>query len=164
MSKPITHRPLKIAKKGATQEFLRQHVGHTGDECVLWPFARNAAGYGLAVINGHQTIASRWMCVLAHGEPPKENSQAAHTCGNGNLGCVNPNHLKWKSPKENTADKFTHGTINRGERNGKTTISEDDVRAIRAAPPDLLPLMEKYKLSKSCISKIRGGRRWGHVK
>lgn len=61
------------------------------------------------------------------------------------------------------ADKNIHGTSNHGERNGKTKLSADDIRAIRAAPPDLKPLMERYGLSKHGISKIRSGKRWGHI-
>lgn len=153
----------KIADKGATETFLRAHVAYVGEECLAWPYGTNAAGYGLAVIDGVQTLASRWMCILAHGEPPSNVHEAAHGCGRGRFGCVNPRHLSWKTPVENCADKLAHGTLNRGERNGKTTITEDDVRAIRAAPPDLKPLMEKYGLSKHGISKIRGGKRWGHI-
>jgi hypothetical protein len=62
------------------------------------------------------------------------------------------------------SDRRIHGTENIGERNGKTKITADDVRAIRAAPPNLKPLMEKYGMSRDGITKIRGGNRWGHVK
>lgn len=154
---------LKIAPKGATEAFLRAHVGHDSDECLIWQFATNAAGYGLATIDGHQTLASRWMCTLAHGEPPSPRHEAAHRCGNGHNGCVNPKHLRWATAKQNCADRTIHGTDNRGERSGRTTLTADDIRAIRAAPPDLIALMKRYSVSKGCISKIRSGKRWGHV-
>jgi len=152
----------KIAPKGSSEEFLRKHVNYQGESCLLWPYKINDKGYGLAVIGGVQRAASRWMCVLAHGKPPNGKNSAAHKCGNPR--CVNPSHLHWATHAENMADRELHGTLNRGERNGKTFITEDDVRAIRSAPPDLVALAKRYGMNKHSISKIRSGARWGHVK
>jgi hypothetical protein len=151
----------KIAPKGSSEEFLRCNVGMQSDECLIWPYRTNNTGYGLAVINGKQKTASRWMCILAHGEPVGQKKHAAHECGNS--ACVNPNHLTWKTHKENMHDKKRHGTDNIGKRNGKTNLTEDDVIYIRSAPPDLAPLMRKYNMSKHGISKIRSRLRWAHV-
>lgn len=151
----------KIAPKGSSEAFLRANVCATTAACIAWPYRLNSAGYGLAVIGGKQKAASRWMCILAHGEPLPPRNHAAHRCGNP--ACVNPNHLYWATHKENMADKKLHGTDNRGERNGKTSLTVADVKAIRSAPPHLKPLMEKYGLSKHAVSKIRSGKRWGHV-
>lgn len=150
----------KIAPKGSTEAFLKAHVDHAKSECLEWPYSKNGRGYGLAVIGGVQGIASRWMCILAHGESHPE-MQAAHSCGNP--GCVNPQHLRWATPQENTDDKKLHGTTIHGERNGRTQLTSADIKYIRAAPPVLKPLMEKFQMSKSGISKIRSGNRWGHV-
>jgi hypothetical protein len=151
----------KIAPKGSSEEFLRRHIGLQSDECLIWPHKTNTTGYGLAVINGKQKTASRWMCILAHGEPEGEEKHAAHECGNP--ACVNPNHLKWKTHKQNMHDKKRHGTDNIGARNGKTKLTEDDIRHIRSAPPNLSQLMQKYSMSKHGISKIRSRLRWAHV-
>lgn len=151
----------KIADKGATEAFLRANIGAETANCIKWPYGTNDKGYGLAVIGGAQKTASRWMCILAHGEPVPPRTYAAHGCGNP--WCVNPRHLRWATHQENMADRVAHGTDNSGVRNGKTTISEDDVRAIRAAPADLKALMDRYGLSKHGISKIRSGKRWGHI-
>lgn len=150
----------KIADKGATEAFLRAHVAYQGRECLAWPYGTNDKGYGLAVIGGVQKAASRWMCILAHGEPPSPRHQAAHSCGRGNLGCVNPRHLRWDTHKGNQADRLAHGTHNLGERNGKTKLTDDDVRAIRAAPANLKALMDQYGLSRGAVVKIRGRQRW----
>lgn len=152
----------RIADKGSSEAFLRSSLDAKTDQCIPWPFCTNDKGYGLAVIDGTQKAASRWMCILAHGEPVHPRTYAAHNCGNP--ACINPRHLRWATHKENMDDKVIHGTLNVGERNGKTTITEQDVRDIRNAPPHLKPLMERYGLSKHSISKIRSGARWGHVK
>lgn len=147
---------------GASEQFLRQHVSAATDDCIDWPYGKNANGYGLAVVNGIQRTASNWMCRLAHGEPFMIWNHAAHSCGNS--ACVNPKHLRWATHAENMADKNRHGTSNHGERNGKTKLTAEDVRAIRAAPPNLKPLMDRYGMSRDGISKIRSRRRWAHVR
>lgn len=150
----------KIAPKGSSEAFLRGHKDWTGEECLLWPYRTVPTGYGLAVVGGVQKRASRWMCILAHGEPPSSRHEAAHNCGNAR--CVNPKHLRWATPAENSSDKLIHGTHNRGERSGKTRLTQEDVQFIKSAPPDLVSLMSRYGVSKGCISKIRSGRRWAH--
>lgn len=151
----------KIADKRSSEAFLRANVGFGSDECLDWPYRLVPAGYGLAVIGGIQKRASRWMCILAHGEPPFSGAHAAHSCGRPC--CVNPRHLRWATAKENSADKEAHGTQVRGERSGKTHLTKSDILAIRSAPPDLIALMKKYRVSKGCISKIRSGARWSHI-
>lgn len=152
----------RVPYHGASEDFLRGLMDTEEQGCIEWPYGKNERGYGLAVIDGTQRTASNWMCRLAHGDPPHPKwGSAAHSCGNP--GCVNPNHLRWATHRENMFDKERHGTVNRGERNGKTTLSEADVKAIREAPPFYAPLMEKYGLSRHGISKIRRGKRWAHV-
>lgn len=151
----------RIAPKGSSEAFLRAHVDHQSDECLNWPYRVVPAGYGLAVIGGVQKRAHRWMCILAHGEPPTPRHEAAHRCGRPV--CVNPRHVRWATPAENVADKLIHGTHNRGERSGRAKLTEADVAEIRSAAPDLKALMAKFGVSKGCISKIRCGLRWRHL-
>jgi hypothetical protein len=146
---------------GATETFLRGLIGTQETGCIEWPYGRNDKGYGLAVIGGKQRGAHNWMCRLTHGDPYLIWRHALHSCHNP--ACVNPNHLRWGTHAENMADRNRDGTSNRGERNGKTRLAADDVRAIRAAPPRLDPLMQRYGMSRHGISKIRSGKRWAHV-
>lgn len=152
----------RIADKGSSEMFLRAVISAQTDDCILWPFRLNDRGYGLAVINGKQRTASNWMCRLAHGEPKGKRKHASHSCGNP--ACVNHRHIRWATHKENMHDKRKHGTEIIGERNGKTHLTENDVRYIRDAPANLAVLEKKFGMSKGGISKIRSGNRWSHVK
>lgn len=151
----------KIADKGSSEAFLRAHIGFEADDCLLWPFRTAANGYGLAVVGGIQKRASRWMCILAHGDPQNSSMQAAHECGNRR--CVNPKHLSWKTPAQNSADKYRHGTHIFGEKSGKTLLTADDIIAIRQSPNDLVALAARFNVSKGCIAKIRNKTRWPHI-
>ena len=148
----------KRAGHGEPQRFLYDLLRHEGDECVLWPYAANKAGYGLATVRGKQSLASRWICIFTHGPAPFPRAEAAHSCGNPP--CVNPNHLRWTTPKGNQADRVLHDRTNRGEQSGKTFLTAADVEIIKSSPSDLKALMKRFGVSKGCISKIRGGQRW----
>lgn len=104
--------PIKFRPRTQTNyQWLKAHVGHAGTECLVWPFGRFSNGYGQVYIQGKNCVASREMCILAHGNPPTPSHEAAHRCGNGHLGCVNPQHLRWATAAENQADKLTHQEV-----------------------------------------------------
>lgn len=146
---------------GACEDFLRGLVGTQETGCIIWPYNKDRKGYGSANVGGKQRGAHNWMCRLAHGEPVSIWRHAAHSCDNPS--CVNPNHLKWATHAENMADKERAGTVARGENNGRTPLTEQDVLAIREAPADLAALAKRYGITKDAISRIRSGRRWAHV-
>lgn len=142
------------------------HQMHTKDKaCLVWPFHTGANGYGRAHSpkNGVLTNASRIMCELAHGAPPSDIHEAAHSCGNGSKGCVNPNHLDWATPADNHADKLRHGTHNRGERHGASKLTENDVRKIRAliGTTSQAAIARMFNIHQCAISEIKTGRKWG---
>lgn len=153
---------IKKVANGTVQRYFHEIVlTYSGDDCLTWPFSRDAKGYG--VINGHRSkVASRAVCEAAHGEPPTPAHYAAHSCGKGHEGCVNPRHLSWKTPPENKADELIHGTRNFGERNGQARLTAKQVKEIRG----LLGTMSQAKIAKIYgihqvqISKINKRQIW----
>lgn len=55
-------------------------------------------------------------------------------------------------------------TACRGEANGLTTITDDDVRAMRASKESNAVWAKRLNLHKTTVSNIRSGRRWRHVR
>jgi len=114
--------PLGGKTVSAPLRYFREVVmTHTGDECLDWPFSRDSKGYAKVRFNSQYRIVSRLACMEAHGEPPTPEHHAAHSCGRGKEGCVNPHHMRWATPKENEADKLIHGRSDyrRGNRSSK---------------------------------------------
>lgn len=98
--------------KGKGAAWLRAHVSYHGNDCLPWPFFRDPrVGRGRVGFEGHQYWAHRLMCEWAHGEPPTPKHQAAHECGKGHYGCVNPRHLRWKTNSENQIDRRRNGNM-----------------------------------------------------
>lgn len=144
-------------------EWLQSHRNHQSDECLVWPYSKFQNGYGKIRLNGGIKIASRMMCIEAHGEPPTPLHQAAHSCGSGNLGCVNPRHLRWATVRENQSDRTEHGRDLRGEQNGSSKLTAAQVRRIRKLRGVVRQsdLAAQFGVSQSAIAAIHVGRTWG---
>jgi len=140
--------PLTRAERGTPREWLHAHVSHDGDDCLMWPFARHSNGEA-AIGDRRSRQAARLMCIMAHGEPPSPEMQAAHSCGKGHLACVNPRHLRWATPKQNAEDKRKHGTLLMGEEHPQAKLTAAKVNAIRAlagqfSVPELAEIFEVH--------------------
>lgn len=153
-------------ERGSVPEYIETVIlAHTGDDCLIWPFARTDTGYGQLAIGGKKHKASRYVCARVHGEPPTPTHESAHSCGNGHLGCVSPRHLSWKTPSENSADKYLHGTHLLGERNHSAKLTNQQVREIRAMSDEYsdAAIGRMFSVRGSTIGKIRRRERWAHV-
>lgn len=145
---------------GLQMQWLRQHVGHSDDGCLMWPFFIAVHGYGTLPLNGKVRRAHRVMCELAHGAPPAPDYHAAHACGNP--ACVNPKHLSWKTRKENQADCILHGTASHKRGKPRRSLTWEQVAEIRslAGTVTQLELAERYGVQFGTISKIQRGETW----
>ena len=131
--------------------------------CLIWPFSRGGNGYAYATWNGKRSGVHRLVCELTSGPPPSPKHEAAHTCGRGHDGCVNPIHLAWKTSKENKADTLLHGTRLRGARNHRAILTEDQVRTIRTlrGAERGIDLARRFAVSPATITSIQKHENWG---
>lgn len=158
---PLADHPCKgrRTKRGEPLAWLMSHVGYKGDDCLRWPYGYKGGGYGCV---NHDERAHRRMCIEAHGEPPFDGAEAAHICGNGHLGCVNPNHLKWATKIENQRDRVIHGTHNRGARSHMVILNEDQVREIRElfGKETQVSIARRFGVDRSTVRAIHSKRSW----
>ena len=120
------------APRGELPRFYSEEVlTYTGDDCLIWPYSRNCYGYAVMRHQGRQRIVSRMVCAEENGPPPSQDYDAAHSCANGQGGCVARSHLRWTTAKGNSADRCLHGNTVRGDRHKQSKLTEDDVRKIR---------------------------------
>jgi hypothetical protein len=147
--------------KGRGATFLKSLIGHQADDCVPWPMCRDGVnGYGHVGYNGKRYWAHRLMCELAHGAQPSPKHEAAHSCGKGHEGCVNPKHLEWKTRAENQADRYVHQR--KPHRGRRRILTEEQVAEIRAAAgiTKTKDLAARYGVSTGNIRQILTGQTW----
>lgn len=144
--------------KGEGYKFLLQHVAYQGDDCLIWPLSRSR-GYGQVGVNGKSRPAHRLMCELANGPAPSSKHHAAHSCGRGADGCVNPRHLSWKTVSENMFDRSKHGTHGRG---GKQKLAYEQVLEIRSLCGTMTDekIAERFGVTRGLVYQIRAVRIW----
>ena len=153
-----------MAKPNAVSEFLDEALRSNTDDCIIWPFYRTKAGYAM-IARPKLTTASRYILMQTVGEPP-EDFQAAHSCGKGHLGCVNPKHLRWASRQDNMDDKKIHGTLPIGSKNGRAIMTNESVvslRLDRSLGWKVRDLAAKYGISRAAVGRIILGKAWAHL-
>lgn len=134
----------------------------TSDECLIWPFHRGDSGYGTVKLPAGKQVASRYVCRLANGDPHDEELQAAHSCGNGSGGCVNPKHLRWATRLENQREMVEHGKSQQGEKSFHAKLTSVDVREIRklAKSHPVSEIAAKFAVTPSNIKLIVARKTW----
>lgn len=153
--------------KGKTYAWLLAHVDYRGKDCLPWPFCKdNRVGRGKLGYDGARWWAHRLMCVLAHGKPPTSKHQAAHNCGKGHFGCVNPRHLEWKTNSQNQIDRRKTGSMLRNRNGNKTVLTDAQVAEIISLKEKMtqVSIAAKFGVSLGCVQywlKYRSDR--GHT-
>ncbi|WP_420136113.1 HNH endonuclease [Sinorhizobium meliloti] len=100
---------------------------------------------------------------MVSGEPPSNDHEAAHSCGNRE--CVNPNHLSWKTSSENQLDKIEHGTHTRGERHPLSKLTSSEVSIIKGliGSLSLREIAARFSVHEGTIRSIKIGKSWSHT-
>lgn len=152
-------------RRNQCMPWIEEHSTYEGDDCLKWPFSVSDKGYASVKRDGASGAACPVMCEIAHGPKPSPIHEAAHSCGKGHEGCINPKHLRWATPKENAEDKKLHGTYKVGADLPWAKLTDEDVLEIRALNGVLsqAKIGKLFGVAQSTVFKILHGQRWGHV-
>lgn len=153
------------ASPGVKAAWIEDHSGYAEDDCLTWPFPLTDTGYGQVTYHGCQMSAHVAMCTKVHGPKPHPKMVAAHSCGNGHLGCVSPKHLRWTTQWENTQDTLMHGRRPFGQASGTAKLKEDDIPVIRglAGKVSQRKLAKQYGVSRTAIVKVIKRQNWWNI-
>jgi len=88
-----------------------------------------------------------------------------HKCDNPN--CINPEHMELGTYKQNSEDRDSRdrngGRFIRGERNGNSKLTSEDIKEIRNSNLSSYKLADIYGISQSQINRIKLNKRWKHI-
>lgn len=153
-----------LTEAGEPSRYLKDVVmTYDGDECLSWPFARSKGYASIGRANGNSGLVHRIVCESVHGSPVGDRKYAAHSCGNGHLGCVNPKHLRWATHAENMLDRNIHGTSNRGQRSWMSRLTNKDIIEIRKMAKSGFSqsyIAKNFGVARSTISSVLNGYSW----
>jgi hypothetical protein len=149
----------KIGRKG-----YRGSISVIGNEWKKRKLRVHSGGYIAITIRGRLHLIHRVVLQAFSGNAP-EGKQCCHIDGNRSNNTLG--NLRWGTAKENAADREGHGNTCRGQRNGFSRFTPEDVMAIRSEYATGLAshalLAKKYGTSKSHIQRIIAREAWAHV-
>lgn len=138
--------------------------------CWRWTGYRNKKGYGQFRLNGKMVSAHRVAYMLAHSmDSIPEGMCILHNCDNPE--CTNDDHLYLGTNQDNMYDRDrkgrqSHQSINVGERNGSSKLTEEKVRLIRLRikKGDAQQVIAKeFDVSQGAISQINQNKHWKYI-
>lgn len=158
--KLIGNKRYKVSTAG--QVWSLYHGGRRKVAKLLRPVP-TSNGYLRVSIGGRCQMLSRVVLEAFRGPAPSPTHQAAHL--NGVYTDNRLSNLAWKTPSENAADKFRHGTGNspRGSYESVQKLDPGQVHEIRrrlAGGEGVVALARDFGVAHSTIQKVRDQPRW----
>lgn len=101
------------------------------------------------------------LVLLAFDGPPPPGMEACH--GDGDASNNRPGNLRWDTHEANNADRKAHGRYAVGVEHHGTSLTEQNVIAIRASSSTCRELASQFNVGTSTISRIRNRKVWAHV-
>ena len=123
-------------------------------DCWLWtgPLNGGPGNYGYIYLDSRKQLAHRFSVEIHTQKKIPEGKVISHLCNNPQ--CVNPNHLKIATQKQNVA----HMIESKRDRIGRK-LTHRDVAHIRKSTLSGAKLAKIYKVAQSTISMIKTGKR-----
>lgn len=148
-------------KLNPVEKFWKLVDKRSEDECWPWLGAFDKDGYG-QIWNGYTGKMERAHRVSARLHLGDETGKVVcHKCDNPQ--CTNPNHLFFGTHLDNQNDKVAKQRHAKGESQGNSKLTEDDVAEIRARiNEDYRTLCNDFQLAPSTVYRIWNGQSWAH--
>lgn len=152
----------RIKSSGSITSLIQQAASPDTNECII------VAGWNRrpkVSFRGKQMAAARVVWTLANGAPA-DGVFILHRCngGSGAHGCINLRHLYASGHDRNMRDMAEAGRAARGEDHPHTTLTRDQVRALRqrhASGERRRVLAAEFGVSASTVKNIASRRTWG---
>lgn len=132
------------------------------DECWSWRGSYDKDGYG-QIWDGVTKKCRRAHAISAeiHFGIRPNGLVVCHSCDNPE--CTNPAHLYYATAKHNNDDKMRKNRHARGENQGNSKLTENQVNEIRKrAGEDYRLLCKEFDLVPSTVYRIWHGQSWKH--
>ena len=144
---------------------LYDKTSTTETGCLLFTGYKTPGGYGLFSYKCRTIFAHRLSYMLAKKlESLPKDKVIRHMCGNRS--CINPEHLKLGTHKENADDKIVDGTNGEGEQNSQSDVSKETAQKIidSYGTGTQKERAERFGVKKHIVGSIDRFTSWFHLR
>jgi len=145
----------RVNKNGPT-------MPHMDSPCWVWTRRATRYGYGQVMWQGKQSRVHRVAWELMRGEKP--GPLLLHNCDNRR--CVNPDHLREGTQKENCRDAIERGRHTCGEKHGMSKLTNATARQAlqwRSEGISTKEISIRLGVAVMTIRRVVSGRSWTHL-
>lgn len=147
--------------KDELERFMKYVMPEPNTGCWFWIGAYiKTTNYGTFRFRNKMNRANRVSYTLFNGEITN-GLFVLHKCDNRL--CVNPDHLFLGTNKDNMIDMVSKGRQSRGEKNGMSKLTKEQVHKIRSIEGTNVSIAKIYGVTDVLISQIKKRQIWKHI-
>jgi hypothetical protein len=128
--------------------------------CWIWQRHIGKSGYHEAGVNGKILRVHRIVAEIVYGAAPKGHF-ALHSCDIKT--CVNPDHLRWGTQKQNMEDAVKRKRVRTGQNASWSKLTwemVEELRLIDLSTTTLDEIAKNYPVSRTTIWRAMTGISW----
>ena len=132
-------------------------------DCVIWTKALDSHGYGQSWRHGKPYKAHRAAWEEHYNVVLSSDQFLLHKCDTP--ACINPDHLYIGNQKDNMQDRKNRNRWipPKGEEVSWSKLTEAEIKLIKELPGLHKDIAKQFGISRSCVSLIKGNKRWKHI-
>lgn len=131
-------------------------VSSTG--CWVWTKAKGGRGYPRIRWNGATTGAHRVSWELANRKKIPKGLCVLHKCDTPL--CINPEHLRTGTKKENGEEMSQRKRSTAGEKNRHAKLTQQQADEIKNSTEKTSVLVDRFGVCRATVKFIRAGKTW----
>ena len=153
----VAMKTMRMRQSGSLRDRFFSRFVKLDNGCWQWRSHTDKDGYGVLPGDRQSTRAHRLSYEIHRGVIP-DDLIVCHHCDNP--GCVNPDHLFIGTQKDNAQDALKKRRHYVGEKNGRSKLTEENVKEILNSNINGQQLADKLGVTRSTINKVRKGITW----
>lgn len=139
------------------------------ETCWIWTGQKDSNGYGRCTVNRIVASLAHVVSYVLHKGPIIKGLDILHSCDNPS--CVNPDHLRMGTHKENMNDRDSRGRSKicpprKGVQSNFAKLTDNSVIEIRkcfSMGVKQIDLAVRFNVGASCINSIVKNKTWKHL-
>ena len=153
----IVMKAMRLKQSGTLEQRFFGRFAKLETGCWQWRAHTDKDGYGVLPGDSKNTRAHRFSYEF-HKGPIPDGLVICHHCDNP--GCVNPEHLFVGTKKDNAQDALRKKRHYVGEKNGRSKLTEENVKEILNSSINGQQLANKFCVTRQTINNVKRGDTW----